>query len=284
MAGRIGQRVVKPFQIGAHQLGVHVVAVDTGDEVICDAAAHLAFEITFEGQVDVTRREDQPAIAAGLSRKADDKPPRPVRQGAGAVRPSPDTDGGGAVHGHCQVGSGRRCDAHLCGVSAGGNGPAYDVPHRRVGAKPRQNIGMFVGNRHDSRAGLQDRRGLRRMHQTFDCQVDHKVAVLKLCQRRRLARQRGRGTGGANDRYAEARRLACHGQACRRNIHLGQRRLGKRDIHLPGQAFCQDCHLLVLPRPAHAEQFDKGGLPVRFKMLLRGGRGRRHRIRCPGPW
>ena len=265
MARGIGEPVAEPLKIAPHQLRVGSGAVDAGDEILLDDAAHLGLEIAFEGQVDVTRREHEAAVAARLAREADDKPAGPVRQGAGPVGPAPDADGHRAAHRHGQVGAGRRGHLHCCGLAAGGNSGANHILHRRVWPQARKNLGMLVGNRHDAGPGLQDGRCFGRMHQPLDRQVDDEVACLQLRQCLVLAGQRVRRAGRPDHRHARSGRLALHIQDRRRNLHLGERGGGKHHIHLPRQTFCQDRDCLAVMCLAHLEQPDEGVLPVRLE-------------------
>ena len=284
MAGGEGKRVGKAVEIGLHQPRVGAAAADVGDEIIPHGAADRAFEIALEGQVHVAWREDDPAIATSGAREADDQPARPVRQRAGTIGPAPDADRRHVGDIDLEIGAGRRGDGHPAGGAAGRHRVADDVLHVRLRDEARQNLGMFVRDGHDPRAGFQDRRRFRRMHQALDRQVDDKVGVAEPGDGVAFAGQGRRGAGGPDDRPGRCR-LAGNRHDIKGQPQIAEGGAGKRQIDLPAARFGKNGDALARPRGAQIEDAGEGGLPVRFDPRVRHGPARHrvagHRLEAP---
>ena len=216
MRHRIGLAVAPRGEIAAHHLGVGAVAVDPGDVIVLQRQPDRRREIALEGQVDVAAVEHQRAVDGPALGKADDEAAGPVRQRAGLVGPAPDADRRGARHVDVEIGAGGRRHRHALRSAQHSCRRAHARLQRVVRTHALQRLGMLVGDVEDARAGLEDRRRLRRVHQAFDA-----------CSRPRSPPGRARTRPGqAADRLARA------GRAHRHRMRIARRR--HHDVERPG--------------------------------------------------
>ena len=152
-----------------------------------------------------------------------------MRQRARPVGPAPDAGRLGAGHVDVELGARLRGHAHPLGPAQHFDRRADPLLQRGVRHHALQRFGMLVGDIENARAGFENLRRLRRVHQPFDGAVDHKARLLQRADHRPELLDRDAGAGGADRNHlAVARRR--HHDVKGFGAHPQQREFGEVNV------------------------------------------------------
>ena len=231
-------------------------------------------QVALEGQVDVARRQHQPAVDAAGGREGQRQPAGPVRHGAGAAGVAPVAAGHGALQRDREVGPGRRGHAHLAGRAQALDVLLHEQLQRAIVRRrqPRQGLGVLVAHVQHAGAALEDGRQFRRMHQPFDRAVDHQRAAGQRGHHRRHVLQRVGRAGGAGLRAA-AHKHGGHHQAEDPRPQAGRGQPGQLHQHRAALAFAEHGDRVAGLDGAAPQHGLEGVQPGRFDSFLQHGSG-----------
>ncbi len=260
MTDRIGILVIPTGVIGADQIGIHALALNSHDIIVFDTQGHRRFQVALEGQVHISTIQHQRAIHTAIAGVANAQASRPIPKAARLVGYP-----GTAAPDHTrqadrQVRTGFGANVHDTGI---GNQLAANIAlalQIRTGFDPFQNLGMLVANHHDAGTFGQQCGTLGRMQQPFYGAVHNELAACQSLDNRVHTFQRQRRPGRAQGNIAfQTWRDQFHmanpcphlrqGQLSQLGQHGARLRLGQHDCHFAGLYFAQSKHFYKISNP-----------------------------------